>query len=204
MWTHREIVIYLAATTFMGLATFLAVLVALFGKKFYPPKLKLRLFNDEGELTSFGQVQESTRYYHLEVSNERRWSPASDVSVHVTTIEQEGPDRELHPDWMGDVQIKWRFSKFYPAPSRIGKPFCFDLVSVKEDGTVLLQPIAAASSFKKEWKGPCRFRLWLKARAAEADSNWLAIEISWDGQWHVNSTDMKKHFIIKQVNQRHS
>jgi hypothetical protein len=54
--------------------------------KCYPPLLKLRLLNDEGELTSFGEDREGIRYYHVEVSNQRRWSPARDVSVHVTLI----------------------------------------------------------------------------------------------------------------------
>jgi hypothetical protein len=39
MWTDTEIVTYLLATIFMGLMTFVAVLVALFGKKFWRPNL---------------------------------------------------------------------------------------------------------------------------------------------------------------------
>ena len=53
MWTQAEIWIYLIATIFMGLMTFGAVLVALFAKKWLPPKLKVTLFNPLGELTTW-------------------------------------------------------------------------------------------------------------------------------------------------------
>jgi hypothetical protein len=70
----------------VALATFLAVLVALFGQafraKFFPPRLSLVLQSAGGEKTKAllswienGQAQErleDARYYYLCVSNERR------------------------------------------------------------------------------------------------------------------------------------
>jgi hypothetical protein len=56
-----------------------------------PPVLRLRLLRDEGEkgkIKYSSQTQneieerfEDARYYHLRVSNARRWSPANDVQA---------------------------------------------------------------------------------------------------------------------------
>ena len=86
----------------VAVGTIGAVLVALFGQafraKFFPPKLSLRLENTSGEA-----IQESAwkaRYYHLRVSNSRRWSPAHEVRVVLLREEEPGPNEDLQVIWM--------------------------------------------------------------------------------------------------------
>ena len=87
----------------VAMGTLLAVVIALFGEKlrakFFPPRLKLELLRQEGEKTQltrstsgFVEVVDDVRYYHLRTRNERRWSPASEVQVYLTRIEEPGPN----------------------------------------------------------------------------------------------------------------
>ena len=35
--------------------------------------------------------------------------------------------------------------------------------------------------------------------ASEADSEVLAVQVSWDGQWHDGATEMQRHLVIRVV-----
>lgn len=185
----------------MGLATFGAVLVALFGKKFYPPQLEITLPNPFGELTKWEKDGKGhgARFYHARVINTRRWSPASNVSLHLIAVEEERSDHSFSDDWKGDVQLKWKHPGHYPQPSYIGKPVDYDLVSVDAGHFVSLHPIAAASTLNRVRTEKFRVRVWLQARATESDSPVVIVETSWDGTWIESSEEMNKHFIIKIV-----
>jgi hypothetical protein len=86
----------------IALGTIGAVLVALFGQafraKFFPPKLSLQLTDRNGEATrksiGEGPLTQPARYYHIQVSNARRWSPARDVRIVLLQVEEPGPDGE--------------------------------------------------------------------------------------------------------------
>jgi hypothetical protein len=81
-------------------ATFLAVLVAIFGDAIraalFKPRLTLSLFSPLGVLTpqdqwdghghKIGSMQ--TRYYHLELRNARKFSAARDAQVLIMRVEK--------------------------------------------------------------------------------------------------------------------
>lgn len=197
--TDHQFVWYMLINALVAIGTIGAVIVALFGKKFFPPKLELTLVSPNGELTGWKNKegkQEYARFYHVRVSNERRWSPATDVSMHIIAMLEERADHELHEDWRGDIQITWRFRSNYPQPTRVGKAVDYDIVSVNDQGYVSLHPIAAASSFRKVRNGKCRFTILLQAKSAEGDSDVAKANISWDGTWDETEA-MAKHFIIR-------
>jgi hypothetical protein len=127
------------------------------------------------------------------------FGPATNVGVHVITVEEERSDHELYEDWKGDVQLKWKHSHFYPQPGYVGKPVEYDLVSVNAEHFVSLHPIAAASSFNRVRTEKFRCRVWVQARATEANSTAIRVEISWDGVWAEATDEMAKHFIVKIV-----
>src|SRR5271165_347135 len=80
----------------MAIATFGAVLVALFGERLwwrcFPPSLRMRVLDRYGERTiavtqipSGAQINEDVRFFHLRVWNQRRrWSPANQAQVYLT------------------------------------------------------------------------------------------------------------------------
>ena len=85
---------YMVVNSLVALGTIGAVFVALFGKKFYRPKLELTLANPKGELAKWtvGGKDMSARFYQVRVTNRRRWSPANNVGIHLIGIDEQRPD----------------------------------------------------------------------------------------------------------------
>ena len=131
-----------------AVATFLAVLVALFGDwtkaYLFSPKLMLELRNPVGVKTTIvlqwqseegerRQRTEDARYYHVRVSNEARWPSATQVQVYLVRVEEPGPDGELQVTWSGEIPIQWTNQQIYPLARTIGPPADIDLCSVVKD-----------------------------------------------------------------------
>jgi hypothetical protein len=183
----------------MGLATVGAVVFALFGKKFRPPKLEIILPDPPRELAKWQKEGKDHHawFYHARVINTRRWSPGTNLSLNLIAVEEERPDHTFSEEWQGDVQIRWKHPTHYPQPNYIGKPVDYDLVSVDADHFVSLHPIAASSSLNRVRTEKFTIRVWPQARSTEADSPVTKFDISWDGTWAETEEEVKKHFIVK-------
>jgi hypothetical protein len=190
---------YMVVNVLVALGTIGAVVVALFGKKFYPPKLQVTLANPLGELAEWQREgkKHAARFYQARVTNKRRWSPGTNPSLYLMRVEEERSDHTFSDEWQGDVQLKWKHPGNYAQPNSIGKPVDYDLVSVDAELFASLHPIAAASSLTRNRKEKFRIRVWLQVRSAEADSPVTKFEISWDGTRAEEEGEMKKHFIVK-------
>ncbi len=83
--THSQFVWYMVVNGLVACGTIGAVFVALFGKRFFRPKLKLTLPNPQGELAKWKHdgKEMSARFYQIRVTNNRRWSPATNIGVHL-------------------------------------------------------------------------------------------------------------------------
>ena len=200
-----------AAAAFGTIAT---VIVALFGQafrtKFFPPRLALRLVMPEGEKAKVrlewyehdvpGVAQsrwEDARYYHLRVSNERRWSPANNVQVFLMRMEEPGPDGDLQLKWTGEVPMRWRHQEVFPPTRPIGPSADCDLCSVVKDKWLELLPLVAPYNLDIKRREECLVVLSLQARGNEADSPILRVRVSWDGGWEDGAQEMKRHLVVK-------
>lgn len=200
----------------MAVGTIAAVLVALFGQafrsKFFPPKLSLSLVNPGGEktpvnLTWFenGEAKsrlEDARYYHLRVSNQRRWSPANQVQVFLLRVEEPGPDGELQTTWIGDVPMRWRSQESFPVARTIGPAADSDLCCVVKGKWLELLPLITPYSLTAKRSGAASIVLSLQLRANEADSGILRVQISWDGRWEEGMQEMMRHLVVKVLSQQ--
>jgi hypothetical protein len=45
----------------------------------------------------------------------------------------------------------------------------------------------------------CRFRMVLQARAQEADSNYLTVEVAWDGTWPTTDDEARRKIVVREV-----
>jgi hypothetical protein len=193
------------------IATFLAVLVALFGevarKKFFAPKLRLRFDDPKGEGTTVRltrtdavipqQKDLKARFYHLLVTNGRRWSPATQVQVLLLGVEEPRADGQFTPVWSGDIPVGWKNQEFFPPSRTLGPNSYIDLCSVREDGTFQLYPLFQPNNLRRVWKSErVRLRLSFQARSNESDSNVLRLEINWDGLWEDGAEEMRRHLIV--------
>jgi hypothetical protein len=192
-------------------ATFLAVLVALFGARLrhwlMPPRLKITLASAEGYpsvlhtlnlLTNQATVTEGF-WYHVRVENEARWSPATGVYIFVSLIEAPDAAGDYQPVWSGQAALHWRHDTSTD-PKTVGYVAQGDLCHIlRSPPEVRLSPLTPGALAPERFTGEFRVRLTLQARGVEADSKPLRIEISWNGQWADDIDGMKRRLVVKPV-----
>ena len=197
----------------VALGTISAVLVALFGQafraKFFPPRLVLQIARPKGEkikvqLTWFEKGEpkecwEDARYYHIRVKNTRRWSPANQVQIFLTRVEEPGPDRKFQVTWLGDVPIRWRHQEVFPPSRTIGPAADCDLCSVVKGKSLQIYPLVAPYNLNVKRREKSIFVVSLQARSNEGDSSTVRVQISWDGKWEDGAEEMKSHLIVTKL-----
>jgi hypothetical protein len=194
----------------IALGTISAVLVALFGRwlraRFAPPELKLSLSNVRGVpspclLTSpDGQQRVSqSRWYHVRLDNDRRWSPATQTQIVMLEIQEPDARGEMKAIWLGAMPLKWRSVGYLPFGKTIGSWSECDLCSVVQDGWLDIHPAILESPMKSQRTGQCRFIVVLQARSVEVDANVLRIEIAWNGQWSDDTDQMARNLVLKSI-----
>jgi hypothetical protein len=105
---------------------------------FSSPNLKIKLKTATGEKTHFSTGTKA-RYYHLAVSNSRRWSSAKNVVVYLRMVEKQGPDQEWQSEmYTGPVPLVWQFGKFEAGLPLVGPEKYCDLCSISEEGQLKL------------------------------------------------------------------
>lgn len=184
-----------------------AVLAALYGNwfraKFFPPKLSVRIANSDGDktITRFdrgGEIEEcDTRWYHLRVENDQRWSPATQVSVNIIKIELIDAAGLPFTSWTGEVPLKWRHQQIRQLNPTVGPGLDCDLFYVAKGRWLELQPMIAPFNMKHLHQGPCRMFVTVRASSVETDSDLLRIEIAWDGAWSEDREEMRAHLVFK-------
>ena len=191
----------------VALATFLAAMVALFGRQFWalvcPPLLRMKLLEEYGEKTiAVRRIKENlsmddeVRFFHLKVWNERRrWASAHQAQVFLMALEQPGPNGEWQVTWTGNVPMRWRDQEITPFAQTIGAPI--DCMVGKLQRILELMPLITPNNLKVHWKGPCRFMARLQARSTEKDSEELYVQVSWDGEWEDGDIEMRKHLTVE-------
>ena len=194
----------------MAVATFLAVLVALFAerawKHCFPPSLRMRVLEQYGERTILritsqdgAVIERPVRYFHLRVWNERRsWSPANQAQVYLTSVEEQAPNGQYQVVWTGNVRIRWRDQEFKSLTQTIGANQDADLVRVTEH-EVSMMPILVPNNLTATRPGACRFVMRLQVRSNEADSEEFRVEVSWNGVWADGDLEMYQHFRVEEL-----
>lgn len=200
----------------VAIATTSVAAIALFGDWFrariLPPKLKLSLKNTAGEKTivrSQRQTEEGlqewmadARYYHVRVSNQRRWPSANQVQIYLIRIEEPGPDGELQITWTGELPIEWTHQAIYPVARTIGAAASCDLCSVVKDNWIRLHPLLSPHNLTVKWPGPTQLTVSLQARGNEGESAISRFHIAWDGKWADGDSEMTRHLIVKDITEK--
>lgn len=192
-----------------ALATFLAVIVAIWGDRIrhrfgLKPKLVVTLQDPEGELVDVStgpeQPLKKARYYHLKVSNERRWCEAKNVRIVITGLFKPAADGTLAPQILsGPFQLTWRFTNYHPMYSTVGPYDVADLGYLQENAEFRLTPYVFPSSFAGSLKANERMRVQVQAIGDNAESKPVCIDISWDGHWSDGSKEMANHLVVTEV-----
>lgn len=140
---------------------------------------------------------EDSRYYHLRVSNARRWSPATQVQVVLLQVEEPAANEEFQIIWTGAIPLEWRHQQLYPVTRPIGAPADVDLCSVIKNKWLQLHLLIEPFNLEVRRREPCSLILSVQAQGSEADSPIIRIKITWDGKWHDGAQEMRRHTILE-------
>ena len=164
------------------LATFLAVLVALFGSRLRnwatPPQLTISLASADGWpalLHTFDHTTNTTGqtegiWYHVRVDNRARWSPVSGVHIFLLSIEAPDASGAFRLFWEGYAPLGWRHEPD-PKPKTVGYRAQCDLCHVlNAPREARLSPLIKGQ-IPDLFTGPFKIAVTLQARGIEADFN---------------------------------
>jgi hypothetical protein len=166
----------------------------------FPPILRLRLHRPEGEK---GQIRldadtlEDARFYHLRISNLRRWAPATDTQVFLIRVDEPGPDGNFRTAWVNDVPMRWRNQESSPLTRTVGTDADCDLCFLRKGKVLTLLPLIVPFRLQAQRFAKSNLALFLQARSTQADSPVFRVEISWDGEWEDGDTEIQRHLTIK-------
>jgi hypothetical protein len=177
-----------------AIGTMLAVIVALFGAQLRRLLLRPRLDIGIGRKRGVpfaecaGGGDKPARWYHLHVSNPRRWPPISSVSVILYRIEWRDGDGRFKPAWEGALPVPWRYPDTMEKTPDIGFARDCDLCVITFDGPtdpvlrLTLGSYAGIEDRHTTYRGKTELRLALKARGLETDSRSIRVRLDWDGK----------------------
>lgn len=191
-------------------ATFLAVFVALFGLRLrhwlVPPELIITLSSAEGfpatlyilnVETNKAQHQTNGIWYHVRVDNKNRSTTAAGVHIFLLLVEAPDASGDFKTIWDGYAKLGWRHEPS-PEPKDIGYHAECDLCHVLNGPREMrLSPLIKGQVMPDTFEGPLKIAVTLQARGIEVESNLLRLEISWDGQWSDDRSEMKRHLVVK-------
>jgi hypothetical protein len=191
-------------------STFAAVVVALLAfwvPKWIRPVLTLRLASREGvhqrvRVTApDGTGRDGAgRYFHLRVTNERRYVKAHNVQVVLLRLEEHNGDQYVDR-WAGGngIPMVWQHEHATGRVRNVGPPAYADLCHVlqgppgEEDRAKWLALAAVFLPYGEDpvRRQPCRLRLTLQAQSDEADSDPLLVLVRWDGRWAEDGVEVR-------------
>ncbi|MEQ1574371.1 MAG: hypothetical protein ABL993_09010 [Vicinamibacterales bacterium] len=191
----------LAIQAAAAIGTLAAVGVALWGDWFRSvlaaPKLRIGLRDSEGELTVRNDGRH-VRYYHLRVWSSRRWAPATNVTVYIRLLEDQGPDGNWRRTMAsGPIPLTWQFGA--STIPFIGQDRFCDLARVVQGQDFRITTQFLPNNFAGMLTAPGRLRAQFVAVADNAESPAITIEFGWDGTWVEGAREMAGHLVVREV-----
>lgn len=187
------------------LGTWVIGVSAIWGEKIrsalFKPRLAVALLSDSGEPIPItpqneGDPPKQSRWYHLRVSNTRRFPAAHGVQVVITKVDKEGPGGRPVTEFAAMLPLGWRHPQIHPTELTVGPERHSDFFYVTEDPALIFVPMIAANNFRRVHTSRTKLWVTLLARAIECDSEPVTFEIAWDGDWSAGEAEMKKHLVI--------
>jgi hypothetical protein len=198
------------------IATFLAVLVALFGPVVTPrlryhfdsPRLKIAHASAGGmpgivykfdPITNTATEETAGLWHHIQLENRAPWSSATEVYIFLLLIEVPDAAGKYQPVWTGVSPIGWR-QEPGQHPKKVGHPAEGDLCHVfKSQPELRLSPMFMDRIPQNTFASPCHMILTLQARGLEGKSNILRVKISWTGKWSDDKDQMKRELVVESI-----
>jgi hypothetical protein len=161
------------------------------------PRLKIKLLDQNGTLTNIASGSPG-RYYKIDVSNRRRWSPAINVRVILKNILKPAADGTLTPQVLsGPIQLTWIW--LLPQYPTIGPNEICTFGKLIKGENFYLSTYIVPNNFVGHLKPSEKMLIEVQAVADNAESEPLFVEISWDGRWSDDTLQMRQHLVVKEA-----
>lgn len=191
-----------------AIGTIFVVIIAIWGEWLQKslglgPKLVLKVHDPMGEYYPLKDAAGKTiygRWYHLCVSNKRRWAKAINVRIVIVYLAKLAADGSFKRQPLsGPLQLQWRFSGFHTLFSDVGPDDICDLGNIYEGDGFKLTPFIYPANFEGTLTANQKMRVMINALADNAESKPLSLEIFWDGKWEDEEIKMSGHLEIKTI-----
>jgi hypothetical protein len=172
-----------------------------FKARFAGPKIPLTLRDERGNLTR-RENGARTVYYHVSVTNTRKWSPARNIRIMLTAIHTKAADGNFVPDRLVHaLQLTWAHPEFHEISPTLSDRDIADFGFLDEGASeftpsLYVRPLdfpglVAANQSK---------RFTIVATADNYNSpKPLIIEVSWNGKWIKDTEELMKHLVVREV-----
>ncbi|MCK4436112.1 hypothetical protein KAU87_04800 [Candidatus Bathyarchaeota archaeon] len=201
----NESTVETVAQVFIAVGTVAVAVLAIWGEKVRAllagPKLELQLRDIRGNLTS-RTGGPRTIYYHLRVSNKRKWSPAKSVRILLTSLAKKRADGSFYPDTLiAPLQLTWAYPNFHELLPTIADEDTCDVGFLDENARRFsLSTYITPNNFQGFVTPNEAIQIHVIATAHNYTMKKpLVLEISWDGQWSDNMDTMNRHLVIREV-----
>ena len=193
----------LTVQIFVALGTISVAVLAIWGDliryKLAGPKLRIALLDTTGTVT-FRNDGKKGRYYKLLVLNDRKWSPARNVRVVLKSIFKPAADGTLTPQPLsGPLQLTWQWIVPQYPTLGAGEEICTFAHLVQGEQLVLSPYAPVPNNFVGFLKANERMLIEVAVVSDTAESESLFLDLSWNGQWSEDTTEMLNNVVIKET-----
>ncbi len=195
----QVIAAYLTAFGTIAVAV-LAIWGDYFRHRWVPPKLAVELDNPRGDLNRWANGMRVI-YYHLKVTNKRKWSVARNCRVLLKQISRRGPDGEFRrlPFYV-PRQFMWGPSESTSTVIDLSDEQLLDFGFINEGEGQKFQPtLYSIPNLFEGYVGPnesVRYSLEIVADGFKG-KEYRVFEVAWNGKWTDNLDEMAKDLIMK-------
>ena len=173
----------------VALGTLAVAILAIWGEwfrnKLVAPKLELKLRDTKGHITNL-QNGQKVIYYHLVVTNKRKWAIARGVQVVLESVYQRAADGTFKADALvSDVPFIWTFPQFSQITPNISDQKICDFGHLSENEKVFKPELYFLPNNFNGFVSPnntIQYSIRVKGENFTSGESKI-IEISWDGKW---------------------
>jgi hypothetical protein len=180
------------------------ILMALFGsyikQKLFPARLTVEVLDKNGELTILDNGHRVI-YYHLRIINRSRII-VKNCRVFLTKIKKLQDNGEyVNVPFSVPLRYIWSPSESSPEGVDIVTERIHDFGYIIDSSTEFKPTVTPIlNSFKGNMKHHETFRYYIEIIAENyRPKKLIGIEVTWDGMWPDNLTEMYRHMVIKKI-----
>ena len=216
--TTKQILTDVVIPSLTAFGTVAVAILAIWGnwfqRKFAPARLVIEPHNNfQGSQTTWGHrnpdgtvaCATDAYFFHAKVVNKRRWIAPSNCQVLLRALSKRNAAGDFVPVPLTiPFQHVWSPKEFSPIYVSVEDERVFDFgILVKENDRFHPVHYIQHNDFEGDIKANEAVRYSLQIVSDRfVSETYQVFEVTWDGQWDDNPTEMGRHLVIKEIKER--